>query len=332
VRIGLAAKAARSLEEGTFRSRLALGVSALWERSAGVVREVALPAGARVVGVGGATLGGSYKTPLVLALAKRLAARGNRVAVVSHGYKAGNAATRVVGASEPAVAAGDEAAWLARELAPLGVPVVVGARPAALALAAGLAPLVLVDSLLQTSPERLALSVLAVDARCPFGAGACPPAGDLRASPGVLLEASDVVAGVGAESAGPDVPPFPPAQPVFPVASSIAGVRTSSGRAISTAELGAMRLGLLVAVARPERILRALAAVGVHPVDVRFFGDHRAPSRAGRPASVGAWLTTAKCGTKLGNTYAGAPVFVLEHRLTLPEALIDAVAFAGARA
>jgi tetraacyldisaccharide 4'-kinase len=125
---------------------------------------VVLPRDVAVIGVGGATLGGSYKTPLVIALSRAVAASGEQVAVVAHGYTGRVRVARRVSPGDAVVDVGDDALYLCRELEPCGVPVVVGPRQAALRLAATLAPRVVVDGLLQAEPERLALSVLVLDA------------------------------------------------------------------------------------------------------------------------------------------------------------------------
>ena len=178
VRATLGSRAARALERGALGFVAPRVFSESWANRAQVSRPVGLPQEASVVGVGGATLGGSYKTPLVLALARTLVARGEPVTVHAHGYRSTKGAARCVGVRDSARTVGDDALWLFRELStlPVPVPVVVGRdRSCALAFAATLAPLVVSDALLQTSPERLALSILALDAERPWGAGACPP-------------------------------------------------------------------------------------------------------------------------------------------------------------
>ena len=82
-----------------------------------------------VVVVGNVLLGGVGKTPIVMALAQHLQARGLRVGVISRGYgRHGQEVHEVSDNSSPADA-GDEALLIARRCQ---VPVVVGAdRPAA---------------------------------------------------------------------------------------------------------------------------------------------------------------------------------------------------------
>jgi tetraacyldisaccharide 4'-kinase len=306
-------RVAAALESGAFDGALARGLGRVWAERAQVARPVDLPKDAAVIGVGGSTLGGSYKTPLVLALARGLALRGEPVSVVASSYGARFGRPRRVSRVSPedSVAdVGDEALWLARALAPLNVPVVAGGdRSAAIHLAASLAPRVLVDALLQARPVPLSLSILSVDEQRPWGAGRCPPAGDLRAPEAALRGAADVI--VFAQSTLTHADPA-----------------SGSGVALELAALRDDRVGLVTAIARPDRILRSLALAGLRPAFVRRFADHGTPrpsSRSERRAAALLWLTTPKCATKMGDSFERAPVFVLRHTLALPDTLLDSV-------
>jgi tetraacyldisaccharide 4'-kinase len=335
---------------------LAGAVARAWEAVADPVRATRLPAGASVVGIGGATLGGAGKTPLTLALAQALARRGSRVAVVASGYRCRLSAARHIRPDDRASIVGDEALWLCRALWAERVHVVCGPRrDEALEVAAEVGGLIVVDGLLQARPQRLDLSVLVLDGARPWGAARCPPAGDLRARPDRLLAAADLVVvcqptrrvaaahmNVGQPTcrvaaahmnvaqptrrmAAAQVTPLPCATPLYHSQSELLGARTPRGEPISIDELRSMRLGLLLAVARPDRVLEALTENGIVPCAVRLFGDHSPMTRmAMRRAdpSPDAWLTTAKCATKLAERLAGAPVLTLEHRVAVPEALL----------
>jgi tetraacyldisaccharide-1-P 4'-kinase len=78
-------------------------------------------------------------------------------------------------------------------------------------------------------------------------------------------------------------------------------------------------VGLLLAIARPERVVAALARAGIRPVSSVCLTDHGVPSagvlaEAAR-APVDAWLTTARCATKLPADIGGRPVLALDHRV-----------------
>jgi len=313
---------ARALERGTLRSPLARAASRMWERRAEVVRVVPLPVDSAVIGVGGATLGGSYKTPLTLALAVALGRRGESVRVVGHGYGARVRGARTVHASDSVRRVGDDAAWLARELASEGVSVVTGERAAALELAARPGSVVLVDGLLQARPRRVALALLAVDARSPWGSDACPPAGDRRAARAALLAATDAIVAVGdgvrEHGALADI------EPIVPVFDVRADVRAHflDGRLLPFSELRGMRVGVVLAIARPERVLGSLSARGIRPALTHLFADHAFPRARTDARGVDVWLTTPKCATKLPGTRGGAPIAVLRQSLALPDALL----------
>lgn len=320
---------AARLERGT-SNPAARGLATLWAACANPVRPVALPVGPRLIGVGGATLGGSGKTTLSAALAAELRRAGVDVAVVAGGYRAAERAARRVDPHDSPRAAGDEAVALSQKLSPLGVPVyVAGRRSDALALAARSAPhSIVIDGLLQSRPARLDVSLLALDEARPWGAGACPPAGDLRAATRTLWRAADVVLwrSAGGREAG-----RVRATGLGPVelrwCDAIVGARAEGGAWLEPAELAGLRLGLVLALARPDRVERELARLGVFPQLTALYADH-APLRAPRArrfhsTRVDAWLTTAKCATKLGSRFAGAPLLVLEQGVTLPRELLE---------
>jgi tetraacyldisaccharide 4'-kinase len=314
---------AEKLERGAWRRHpIAGALSAFWASAADPVRPLELPESARVIGVGGATLGGSGKSTVTLELARALARGGTQVAVVASAYPARDRAPRRVWPQDQVERAGDEALWLARALEPEGVPVFIGVpRGIAVARAAQAASIVIVDGLLQTRPRRLSLSLLALDAAAPWGSLRCPPAGDLRARRGRILAACDAVLlatdpalerpaaqGAGVQFYG---------KTAFQWSSELSGAWTHRGQLASVEQLRGLRLGLLVAVARPERIRAALAArgIGIHALALR--SDHAAlkpPPGHG----LDAWLTTAKCATKVGQIDAPVPVWTLEHRARLP--------------
>jgi tetraacyldisaccharide 4'-kinase len=284
--------------------------------------------------VGGATLGGAGKTPTVLALARALAERGHRVAIASHGYRARRRDARL--ASGHVISEGDEAAWLARELAADAIPVALGPSwTARLAFAAQHAELVLADGLLQTRPARSALALLVVDGELPFGSNHCPPAGDRRASVERLLAACDAIVALlpaGSEPSRLHRTLSDTTRPVYVAESRLLGARflsedggANSSSLVAPGKLSRLRVGLAVAVARPERILTTLAAHGITPQVVHAIGDHGNFSRPLFPESIDAWLTTAKCSAKLAGRVT-QPIGILEQRIELSEALVSRVA------
>lgn len=309
---------ARRLEEGT-DSLPARAAASLWGRiaSRGVARPLRLPQGVQVIGVGSAVLGGAGKTPLAIAVTRALAHSGARVALIGHAYRASPERALLVAPTDAVARVGDDALSSSRLLAGASAPVIVApSRQGALDHAAALGfDVVVVDGLLQAAPARLAASILVLDAAAPWGGGACPPAGDLRAPREALLAAADHVVALG--TGAPPSALCPPG--TMAIRSSIDGALAASGERCSLVDLSRRRAGVLVTIARPSRVEAALRGLGIEPHPVIALADHAVPSardlaRAAR-FEVDAWLTTARCAVKLPATIGGAPVFVLEHRL-----------------
>lgn len=285
------------LEDGRLgRSGLGLGLAervgaAIVDRARASRADVPVPCGvAAVVAVGGATLGGAGKTPLALAVARALAAEGP-VVFVGHAHRARPGGPRRVLPGDALEAVGDEALVAARALADLGPRAAVCVAPhwsAALAASAardGEEPVaVVVDGGWRIARGPRSLRVLALDARRPWGAGARPPRGDLHGSREALVAAADVVARVG--SSEPD-------------GEALELTRTLVLPPLPRREDGAPpRVGLVTALAHPERLLQALARRGVRPVGHLRAADHGpVPPRelAALARATDVVLATAKC-------------------------------------
>src|SRR5262249_33464976 len=101
--------------------------------------------------------------------------------------------------------------------------------------------------------------------------------------------------------------------------------------------LRSAELGVALAIARPERVLGSLATAGVRGCRAELVADHGRPlQRAGTPQHgetvVDAWLTTPKSATTLDDRRIGAPVWVLDHGVELPRALLGRVRAVAERA
>ncbi|MDB4998887.1 MAG: Tetraacyldisaccharide 4-kinase [Myxococcaceae bacterium] len=276
----------------------------------GLSRPLAVPDALFVVTIGGATLGGSGKTPLAIACARALAASHTNVALIGHAYRARPRSARVVSVDDDVAVVGDEALVAARALRTSGAVVIVApSRQAAITFAVSRGIVIaVVDGPLQLRPRRSDVAWLAVDAASPWGDGACPPRGDLRAPEAQLRALCDRVVPVAGELVLPE------------------------GDALAS-----RRVGLVTSLARPERITRALERRGIHPVAFVHAPDHRSASlrvlrTTARTARLDAWLATEKCAAHLERAAAdsgagglGTPLIVVGYDVAVEPAALAAL-------
>ena len=151
-----------------------------------------------VIVVGNITVGGTGKTPLLVALVDILKARGHRPGIISRGY-AGQSSQwpQVVEPGSDPVQVGDEPVLLARRCQ---VPVVVG--PDRLADAKRLlesfdCDLILSDDGLQHYRLQRDLEIAVIDAQRRLGNGFCLPAGPLRERPARLRSVDMIISNGG---------------------------------------------------------------------------------------------------------------------------------------
>ena len=292
---------ARRLESAP--SSFSAGFRARWPGVLPIVRRLEVSPRVRVLTVGGATLGGSGKTPLAIACAKALREGGARVAFVGHGYRAHARGPALVSPGDSSF--GDEAEEAARALVPFGVMVFAAARrERAVELASTRADVLVLDGPVNLEPRRADAALLAVDPEAPYGSGRCFPFGDLRAAPERLRAAVDRIVRVGAGEAAE-------ARIVALRARTLSGEESpvSSHRRVATG------------IARPGRFLEAVQAAGA-TIELHL----ERPDHDVRPLPEGPWLVPAKnahWAWGSGGRRARADVAWVEYDIDLPSSLRD---------
>ncbi len=253
--------------EAATAARLLAPVAVLYGAVAGArLRLRGRRAGVPVVCIGNLTVGGAGKTPAALAVARILAAAGERPGFLSRGYGGELAGPLAVDpARHGAAEVGDEPLLLAR-----AAPTVVArARVAGakLAVAAG-ASVIVMDDGFQNPSLAKDFSVLVVDARRGIGNGRVIPAGPLRAPLRAQLARAHALVVAGTALGAADVAADARARnvPVFqahlePDAGFIAAI--GGGRVLAFAGIG-----------DPEKFFATLTDAGIAVAATRSFPDH----------------------------------------------------------
>ncbi|MEI9993123.1 MAG: tetraacyldisaccharide 4'-kinase [Rhizomicrobium sp.] len=214
-------------------------------------------AAAKVLCVGNLTVGGTGKTPVCIALARALIARGARPVFLTRGYGGKVRGSAFVAPDDRATHVGDEPLLLSAV-----APVIVSADRAA---GAKLADehgfdVIIMDDGYQNFRLHKDLSLIVVDAEAGFGNGRVLPAGPLREPVGQGLARADAVIVSGG---------------VTPPLGGFAGpVLHSALVQDETIVRRGTRVVAFAGIGRPEKFFLALGAQGIEIADHAAFGDH----------------------------------------------------------
>ncbi len=237
-----------------------------------------------IVVVGNITLGGTGKTPLLIALTQKLKSEGWRPGIISRGYggRASNYPLQVTATSD-SNEAGDEPVLIAMET---GCPVVVGPDRLAAAqflLAQTDCDVILSDDGLQHYRLPRDLEIVVIDAARGLGNGQCVPAGPLREPPSRLKAVQWVVVNGQAESVLPaEVAALASEQVVSMVLQPHGWQQVSAtgqaGSPISTHSLPQMppmggEVHAVAGIGNPQRFFQTLTQLGLR-VKAHSFSDH----------------------------------------------------------
>lgn len=268
-----------------------------------------------VLVVGNVTVGGTGKTPLVIALCQALAARGKKVVVISRGHRARAPAWPFVVTVDSHVAeSGDEPLLLALRT---GVPVVIDAdRRRALehAVATFRPDLVISDDGLQHYRLPRSMELVVVDGARGLGNGLCLPAGPLREAATRLDQVDRVVInGDGFD--------FPGALRVRLVPDRAVNLATGEQQAL--ADLAGMgEWDAVAGIGNPERFFATLEQAGL-VIHRHVFADHHAFAAQDLDAgSARPVIMTEKDAVKCRG-FAGPAHWYLPVSLALPDTFVD---------
>jgi tetraacyldisaccharide 4'-kinase len=225
-----------------------------------------------VVCVGNFTAGGAGKTPTALAVARMLAAGGERPAFLSRGYGGRLTGPELVDpARHDSKDVGDEPLLLAR-----AAPTVVArarVEGAAMAVAAGGGVIVMDDGFQNPSLTK-DCSILVVDGQRGIGNGRVIPAGPLRAPFAAQLERADALVVIGTVSGAADVV----------TAASARNIPVFTARLVPDAgfiaALGGGRVLAFAGIGDPKKFFWTLTGAGIAVAAVRSFPDHHRYSAA----------------------------------------------------
>ncbi len=233
----------------------------------GLYRLGMLPArriGVPVIVVGNITVGGTGKTPLVIALVTQLREAGYTPGVVARGYggTAGQWPQQVRPDSDPVVV-GDEPVLIA---ARCRCPVAVAPDRAAAAeslVRHGHCNIIVSDDGLQHYRLARDIEIAVVDGVRRFGNGRCLPAGPLR-EPLRRLRSVDYVVTTGLAAPGES--------PMTLNAAPIRNVR-DDGKIADRHQFRGKVVHAVAGIGNPERFFAQLRGLGIHPME-HGFPDH----------------------------------------------------------
>jgi tetraacyldisaccharide 4'-kinase len=269
-------------------ARLLAPLAYLYDRIAAARASTVIPyrAAVPVICVGNLTAGGTGKTPIALALAAALAARGVAPIFLSRGYGGrAEGPLAVDPARHNATEVGDEPLLLAR-----AHPAVISRnRPAGADAACRLgAQAIIMDDGFQNPSLIKDLSFVVIDTAIGFGNGLVIPAGPLREPVSRGLARADAVVLLGD---GPS--------PLGAFAKPVLRAR------LNPDPITAETLLAFAGIGRPAKFFETLSALGAIPAETAPFPDHHAYSdaeitalktrAAGRPL-----VTTEKDFMRLG--------------------------------
>ena len=293
--------------------------------------------GVRTISIGNITTGGTGKTPLVAYVAGILAARDEKICILTRGYGRANPKQRVlVSDGENILAnvseAGDEPFELAQKLIGKAIVIADADRVAAAEWAKrkfGVTAFVLDDGFQHRKAKR-DLDIVCIDAGAPFGGGKMLPAGRLR-EPVENLRRTDVVVITRANLSDEinnlkfEISNLAPNKPIFKAENRIGKITKLFGDGEFNKGTPAFAF---CGIGNPENFYGLLRQENLNIAGSRSFADHHfytqidiaAIEREAAEAGAEVLLTTAKDAVKLSNLKFEMPIYVVEIAMIIDDA------------
>ena len=272
-------------------------------------------AGVPVIVVGNIAVGGTGKTPLVIALVEARRARGWRPGVISRGHGRRTRDARRVSAGATPAEVGDEPLLIAHRTA---APVAVAFRrieAARLLVESGEVDLLIADDGLQHHGLARDLEILVIDGRRRYGNGRLLPAGPLREPAARAARCDFIVCNGGRPEAGEVL-----------MQLELQQAETLDGAARRSLEsFAGQGVHAVAGIGNPKRFFGSLVAKGMQVLP-HAFPDHHAFRPAdldfGDDAPV---LMTEKDAVKCRD-FARPHWYAVPVAALLPESFIEALA------
>jgi tetraacyldisaccharide 4'-kinase len=249
-----------------------------------------------VISVGNLTVGGTGKTPLVIALAEALRTRGFRPVVLSRGY--GRISRGIVIADSNWEECGDEPMLMKRRL--VNVPVVVGADRYEAGLVAQqqkLGDLFILDDGFQHRQLQRDVDIVTVDPVEWAGGDVLLPVGRWREPKSEIARAH-----AACTQENDAVPPPSLPIPAFIVRTQLDGIYQENSR-ISPENLMGRPVIAFAGIAKPERFFATIQSLGIETMEcIRFSDHHHYSARQIEKLPDGFLITTEKDAVRIGSS------------------------------
>ena len=282
-------------------------VTRRWAYDVGIFKTHRFPV--PVVVVGNLTVGGTGKTPFVIALTEQLIRRGWRPGVVSRGYRGNFSQATVVPPDGRPRQLGDEPVLISQKTA---LPVVVARKRAegVKRLLEESVDIVVSDDGLQHWAMGRCAEIALIDGEAGFGNGFLLPAGPLR-EPSSRLATIDIRVRRGAKARAGEYS----INPCLGAARNLV-----TGEEAPLAQFQGQPVVGIAGIHRPGRFFGMLKQQGLN-VSERKFPDHHRFSPDDIPADTTVLMTekdAVKCGT-----FARENWWVVPLLMEVPEALME---------